>query len=332
VNNQHFAIELLNGYLHLNGQVNGQPISTNSIPINDSSSYTILTFEFNDDTKISVDPGECSNSANCSWTFDKFHLFLNSSIFIGTAPDQNQIANPNFYGCVKSIQFNNQPLSSSLIVEERGLMQSCPFDAQQSVCSKLESQAACQSGRCQSSWEGFHCVCGGDGFEAMDCSQENQTLVNGLIRLTPSLYSRQKINTSSNSSFIRDLDDRPLYTAHNFVRHEHWSHGESVAPIDKWPSQWIELDVRMTQPNSTFFTIQTVEQKAQLNTINGQLYYSLIGVGGDTLASLHLNGSTIINDKKWHRITVEIASDNKSVSSAQLDFKIDRNFPDKTPR
>lgn len=295
----YFSIRLINGDLYFDGAES--KLLSNSIQIFE---YTTLELELGvNGTTLKI--GSDSHAINQQIPFK-------NDIFIGDDPAHRV---SNFFGCIKAIKMDGHSVSSILIAKENNLMESCPFDHKYQPCSLPEAQNACQNGRCVDSWEDYYCICG-EGFEAMNCLHENLTFSGAQVRLIPSSYSAHKLSsTDDNNKLVRYLDDRLLYSAHNFSQHEGpSSQGEIFDRIDSWPSQWVELDVKTSQSNSLFFTLQSVAgRRAQLKAINGQLHYFLTDSNNDVLASLHLNGSTLINDNKWHRVTVEIASDNRSV-------------------
>jgi hypothetical protein len=188
-------------------------------------------------------------------------------------------------------------------------MQSCPFNNHELACSKLEAQNACQNERCVNSWEGFYCV-SSHGFHSTNSRLENETVTSagGRILLKPSRYSRQKLASISenNKQLVYEIDEQVFYWRHNY------SH-DTTDRIDNWPSQWTEIDIRTRQSNATLLKVQSDEKSAVLSIINGQIHYSLIDLNDHLLTFLYLNG-TLVNDKQWHRITIEIGSDSKSVT------------------
>lgn len=288
---------MLNGNLHSNGQID--------IPLLQNNNYTTLTILFdNNITSILLD------SNDTKWKIDQ-NLF-NDYIFIGSildSIDQHKISTPNFYGCIKLLKINDQLLRENLIVGQYGIMQTCPLHKEPS-CLQSNAQKACQRGRCVNSWEGYYCLCD-DGFEAIDCQLENSSVssAGATIHLQPSLYSRQKL-TSNNKQLVHEIDEKVFYsTHHNFSQHDELNEER----IDNWPSQWIEFDIRTGHKN---FTILKVKSKngnnAKLSVMNGELIYSVIDANGYSVASLQLNASNI-SDRKWHRLTIEIASDVRSV-------------------
>jgi hypothetical protein len=72
------------------------------------------------------------------------------------------------------------------------------------------------------------------------------------------------------------------------------------------------LDVRTGKENASILMIKLNDQNVILGISDGQIYYELTNANGNRLAIAYLNG-TIMSDKNWHRITVELSSYQKSV-------------------